>query len=1436
MRKMNIARRRGTTIAAAALSMALVAPIIQPVANPAGVPMAFASTPDQKAETNPHGTGNMYPGVNADGVYQTSVNEERYTFADQPIKTEKAIESGAKRGTKNAIEGYVINQRNGDLSVHPRTGGSYRPIPMEGVRVYAQWVERDGSVSPVYTTTTGADGRYTIAMKSYTDSLGKVRKFDADPNFPENEKIRVWVDNPDPEAFTQLYGYNSGSLGPYGNTYDTPGGMKWLIGSDRVTNVRFTFGEKPQNEIMHNLEKSAENVARGSGLTGYGQVQGKVFWNLWSSQGAFVQNLMYAYDKADVPATGLKVYGSYLSDYAVQTIESEAPKDLGFDKIRGAGWTRDQEAALQNWIKRKMAEEGKDKWVAETAEAIVGQNGDYTLQFKGTFGTKRFGRGTGGSQGNPLTRNDGTEVIFPDGSKHVAWDLLGTVAPSPDYGTFQQGRLGNKAERMPKHVNWDWLFVSTEDVDGVGITTPFHTNGYLPRTRYNTDNGWSAQMNMAEAGLARTNYITLYSDYTVFDVENYDTQENFAKPGDVAPTKTSGLPTKFVDGLKYQIEWTDTNTGEVVHTCDVVAADANTSIPSCDLDTGDKELFPNGITETTTFAATLYPINEENGERGRAIATDAFTVLVGWAAKYEDKVGQPGVEMKSGLPTFDNVETDEVETEAGDSDNLPSKVKSYEIPRSFTRSLDKDYKVNVDKNTGEVTVTFPEDAEPGDTIDVPVNVTFENGTKTTGTARFMVEQSDEQEPPVWEDATTTPGEPVVVEKDPSTGDVPEDATVETQGPGTATIDPETGDITVTPTDEAKPGDEVIVTVKDKDGNEIGTAKVTIEASQKNPNWDEQVETTPGTPVEIEKTKDSGDVEPGTKVEVLEDGPGTATIDEETGTITVTPSDEAKPGDTILVEVKDKDDQSIDIIQVDVVEPEKKPDWDDASTTPGESVTVEKDPESGDVPEGATTEVKGPGEAEIDEDGNIVVTPNEDAKPGDEIVVTVKDKDGNELDTVTVTIDEPEAPVVDTNTTVEPEYPDTLVDPNKGGGVKVKPEFKDKDGKTTKAPEDSEFSIDKDFKAPEGYTVDIDENTGEITVNVDKSKLNGDTAEEFEVPVTVTYPDGSKDNAKAKFELDTDGDGNPDSKDTDDDGDGVSDEDEKNAGTNPKDASDKPAPAWGDGETTPGGTVTLPKENDVKVPDTAKVVVEDKDGNVVGEGKINEDGSVEVTIPEDAAPGDYTVVITDGDKELDRSKITVNESKKTSSEKAEELSSRKGCTESLIGFGLPLLALIPLGIASQTAIPGLQNIQAQVGRQIQDANTALQNQLGIMDPRLAKASADFQAQLKGAGANLSQVLGGIAVLAYGIAAITTIATKCGPGNTEIRDTNVDINSIFGGSSTRGEKEGDNASSLDKQESSSSSSKRQENEDAPANPEAEVEANDAEAPAAEENTEE
>ena len=143
-------RRRGAPVAAAALSIALVAPLVQPIAAPQSSAVALAGTQDQAGQPDATGLGVRYPGKNASGVYQTSVGEPSYTVGDQPILVDGAIESGVPKGSNNAIEGYVINQRNGNLSVYPETE-NLKPIPMEGVRIYAQWVEKDGATSPIYT-------------------------------------------------------------------------------------------------------------------------------------------------------------------------------------------------------------------------------------------------------------------------------------------------------------------------------------------------------------------------------------------------------------------------------------------------------------------------------------------------------------------------------------------------------------------------------------------------------------------------------------------------------------------------------------------------------------------------------------------------------------------------------------------------------------------------------------------------------------------------------------------------------------------------------------------------------------------------------------------------------------------------------------------------------------------------------------------------------------------------------------------------------------------------------------------------------------------------------------------------------------------------------------------------------------------------------------
>ncbi|WP_210385583.1 YPDG domain-containing protein, partial [Corynebacterium sp. HMSC08F01] len=230
-------------------------------------------------------------------------------------------------------------------------------------------------------------------------------------------------------------------------------------------------------------------------------------------------------------------------------------------------------------------------------------------------------------------------------------------------------------------------------------------------------------------------------------------------------------------------------------------------------------------------------------------------------------------------------------------------------------------------------------------------------------------------------------------------------------------------------------------------------------------------------------------------------------------------------------------------------------------------------------------------------------------------------------TVTVTDKDVPAPVDKDADLYEPSYEDKLVVPGKE--TKSSPTFTDKDGKDATAPEGSKFKITDGFAAPEGYVVEIDETTGEITVTFpDKSKLNADTVEEFDVPVTVTYPDKSTDDTTANFKLDSDGDGTPDTDDPDDDGDAIPDEKEKEDKTNPKVPNQNLdyEPEYKDGSGKPGEDVTVPAPE-----------FKDKDGNPTtppdgttftpGENTpdgvtIDENtGEITVTIPEDAKPGD-----------------------------------------------------------------------------------------------------------------------------------------------------------------------------------------------------------------------
>ena len=1048
--------------------------------------LAIASTPAE--------AGVSYPGFNQDGVYQTGSGQQRYTYTDQASRYKDAIESPSSVDGTKTITGQVYVQRYGNYKVHLNDAG-FPPIPMQGVRVYAQWMEKDGSVSPIYTTTTNASGEYAIKMKDFTTETGKTYTFDADPNLPQGEKWRIWADNPDKDHLTQLSNYYNGSWGPRDYAYDAEIGDG--VGPDRLDHVNIRYGLKPENEVMHNLKNVEENVPAFK----LGMVRGDVHWELvkaagaqgWSSGAAFPK---YYFDKGiDAAAEDVTVYASYLSDYALEKIYAEPTSTFGSSAktVRGAGWTIDNEARLQDWIRVQMAKEGQDKWIAETASAKVGGDGLFNIQFKGTYGATWNNPGT-----MPLIKANIDKV-------NNAYHKI-AESPSIDRWSTSAGDAAMLGGNISKHINRDWLFVSTDMKPGVAFGTPWMTNGYMGLGQYNGLLAtWQNNFNWNEAdGII----LAVYPDYVNFRVTDGKGILNSGVPGDIAETETSGLPNQSAGGVKYQIEWTDTSTGKVVATGPVVAANADGTIPSFPLKTAGL-----GLTKTTNFTATLYPVNAETGTRGTSFGVDTYTVIVGSRPVYDDVSVKAGSTGTSDVKGFDLTTTDEQERIPADQlDPKLAANEPFSIPGTYTAP--EGYKVSIDKATGVVTVIAPADAKPGTKIDVPVVATFTDKTSTGAMAHFVVANKEDRNvyDPAYKDVAVNEGDPIRIAAPVSDPAVPEGTkfgVAKDGGLTGLTIDQQTGAISGTAPQVDKDTDyTVTVKVTYPDGTaEEKAVKVTVKnAKPDSQTHDPSYEDKTGKPGETVKVPQTGDdkLPQGTTFSVPEDSP--VKVDPNTGEVTVVIDGNVKPGTEIkgTVTVTYPDGSKEDVpVKVTVVKKDDKdlyqPKYKPVTVVELNAYTVAAPVSDPAVPAGThfsfgDTKPAGLGDLTLGADGSFSGTaPEVDANTPYTVNVLVTYPDGTTetIDTVVTVLDKPKQ-----NAEHYPSYKPGQGKP--GQSVKV-PQTGD-----DKLPEGTKFSV------PDGSPVTVDPHTGEVTVTVPGAAKPGDVIEET---VTVTYPDGSKDTAK-----------------------------------------------------------------------------------------------------------------------------------------------------------------------------------------------------------------------------------------------------------------------------------------------------------------------------------
>ncbi|MDW8743715.1 YPDG domain-containing protein, partial [Streptococcus suis] len=608
-----------------------------------------------------------------------------------------AVPSGTEQDdAQSTVNGYVTYNRSGN----PNNLNEDKAPRMEGVTVYAQWFERDGSASPVYSAVTGADGQYHIIMKPFIKADGSTAQFDADALLPEGEKFRIWAQNPDPSKYDLLFQYMNGQVGPETYIFDTGAGASYDLGPNRLNRVHIQFVDAKDPEKMHDIANAVETPQDGN----FGNVGGKVFWNNRVPAGALDYGTLSLENNGDVPVIGITVYGSYLSDAAVAKIEAEAPSVLGTRNIRGLGWTDQNEADLQTWIKEQIAKDGKDLWIAETVSSVTDANGEYTLQFNGTYGVSWNNVGT-----------------FANAN---ATTLKGTVADSPSAGRWATsgGDVSRVGSNVSKHINKDWLFISTEKLDGISQITDWRNNWYMaPSGNFGVTVGPNAYSTARNADFA------LYPEQIIFDVTPYDSFNNIAVPGETATANVAGLPNAFAGNQKYAIEWTDSK-GNVVVAATPVNVKTDGTIP------GVPFTVPADLVGTETYTAKLYAVGTDGKIGDMPLAQDSFTAN----ADRQNEVNEPSYDMTlvtpgtpaTSTPTFTDKDANEVTPPAG---------TKFEIPADYTAP--EGYTVTIDENTGVVTVTAPESPKVStvESFEVPVKVTYPDNSVDETVAPFQLD-------------------------------------------------------------------------------------------------------------------------------------------------------------------------------------------------------------------------------------------------------------------------------------------------------------------------------------------------------------------------------------------------------------------------------------------------------------------------------------------------------------------------------------------------------------------------------------------------------------------------------------------------------------------------------------------------------------------------
>ncbi|EPD33951.1 hypothetical protein HMPREF9306_00176, partial [Propionimicrobium lymphophilum ACS-093-V-SCH5] len=691
---------------------------------------------------------------------------------------------GQTLGKPHTISGWIFQDRKSMRS----TIDTPEDLGLAGAKVYAQWTDynnkkKKGAVSPVYWTRSEADGKYAIDIPDWTDAFGTVHKWEA----TTGQKLRIWAANPDTSKYTTAFVEGDSVFGGPGDRYR--GTWNGVVGQQLVENFNISFHERPAYDKMFQPENQWKKSTRAGGG---GDVTGRVWFD---QRGTFgdVSTVPRMEDRyGDIAVPGTKVVGSYVQDEVARRFDTW--------KKDHKGYNRDEFKAAQTEImKAYEAETGKSA-IAETVYDVTDSKGKYHLQFQGLWGNAY-------NNHQPIINKNPWGEPVPEGAD-ASWA---------------------KGNGKSRHINNAYMFVAPVLPDGVGgALNNFRDNMFQPG-----DNDPIIATINPLSGTENVNF-ALRMENRHFEVEKYNQTDKPAKPGDTATTKATG----FEPNRGYDIVWTDSE-GKEVKTCTATSSNLGVVEP-CEL------TVPADLANDEVYTATIYP----EGKRDTALAKDAFAAKV--TPEYKHTTVKLDEQKTVAAPL--NKENGTTPKDA----KYASLSAKDQIPAELLKGVDQSKvkvgnqpwaKVNTDGTIALAPTTGK--VEPGEYL-VPVKQTVGSGNNSYEKIILApitvvdpnadgdndgVPDAEDNCPdlagpasnkgcPAWGDGEGTPGSDVVLPKDEKNGPLPKDTKCEADNGATCVID-ENGDVKVTLPKDAKPGTEVTVTVKDKDGKTLDTSKVTV---------------------------------------------------------------------------------------------------------------------------------------------------------------------------------------------------------------------------------------------------------------------------------------------------------------------------------------------------------------------------------------------------------------------------------------------------------------------------------------------------------------------------------------------------------------------------------------------------------------------------------